>query len=128
MPYKVPTFNLLCKITAPDEIGVDAVPAGEPRLVDVPCQLTYGRRVQVASTGGTASVGVLALSMNLLVAARTDVRGPQDSVSYDLVEVPQGTGRWYRVVAVDDIGRGFSNEHRSASIYALAGQWLAPYP
>jgi len=66
--------------------------------------------------------------MNLLVPKLVDVRGPQDTVSADLVEVPAGSGRWYVVVAVDDIGKGFSNEHRTASIFALAARWVAPYP
>jgi hypothetical protein len=66
--------------------------------------------------------------MNLLLPPAVDVRGPQDTVSFDMVEVPAGSGRWYSVVGVDDIGKGFSNEHRTAAIFALAGSWVAPYP
>jgi hypothetical protein len=66
--------------------------------------------------------------MNLLVPALTDVRGPQDPVGPDMVEVPAGSGRWYQVVFVDDIAKGFSNEHRTASIFALYASWTPPYP
>jgi hypothetical protein len=68
------------------------------------------------------------MTMNLLLPAKTDVRGPQDVRSFDMVEVPAGSGRWYSVVFVDDIGRGFANEHRTAGIHAMVGQWVPPYP
>ena len=128
MAFKLPTFNLTCNISAPDVPWVAGVPTAPFRLTDQTCQLTFGRRVQVASTGGTTEVGVLTLTMNLLLPKGIDVRGPQDTVSFDMVEVPAASGRWYRVVGVDDIGKGFANEHRSASIYALERSWTAPYP
>lgn len=128
MAFRLPTFNLRCVITQPDVPLTPAIPTAPYRIVDQLCQLTYGRRAQVVSTGGTTTAGVLVLSMNLLLPKLIDVRGPQDTVSWDMVEVPAGSGRWYQVVAVDDIGKGFSNEHRSASIFALAGGWTAPYP
>ena len=128
MAFKLPTFNLLCNISQPDVVDTPGIPDPPSRIVDQPCQLTYGKRVQVASTGGTTEVGVLVLTMNLLLPAKVDVRGPQDVVTFDMVEVPAGSGRWYRVYGVDDIGRGFSNEHRTASILALAKSWTPPYP
>ncbi len=127
MPYRLPTFNLFCNITTCNVPNVPGIPTGPFRLTGQACQLTYGRRVNVASTGGTSTPGVMASSMSLLLPPLTDVRGPQDTVSFDMVEVPAGSGRWYQVEAVDDIGKGFSNEHRSASIFALAGSWVAPY-
>jgi hypothetical protein len=66
--------------------------------------------------------------MSLLLPKGTDIRGPQDSVAADNVEVPAFSGRWYRVVAVDDVGKGFSNEYRNAAIFAVDRLWLAPYP
>jgi hypothetical protein len=66
--------------------------------------------------------------MTLMVPALTDIRGPQDTVSFDMVECPLGSGRWYRVCAVDDIGKGFANEHRAALLFALPTSWIAPYP
>lgn len=128
MAFKLPTFNLKCNISQPDVAGTPGIPTAPFRLTNQTCQLTYGRRVQVASTGGTAEVGVLTLTMNLLLPKGVDVRGPQDTVSFDMAEVPAGSGRWYRVVGVDDVGKGFTNEHRTASLYALGGSWTAPYP
>jgi hypothetical protein len=128
MGYRLPTFNLLCTITQPDFPGGTVPPTFPPRITGQACQLTYGRRVQVVSTGGTVNVGVLAMTMNLLLPPGIDIRGPQDTISHDVVEVPEGSGRWYFVAAVDDIGKGFANEHRTAAIFALAGQWTAPYP
>jgi hypothetical protein len=78
-------------------------------------------------TGGTNQVGVVTLTMNLLLPALVDIRGPQDTIGADQVEVPAGSGRWYSVVGVDDIGKGFANEHRSAALVAIFGTWPAPY-
>lgn len=128
MGFRLPTFNILCNIATGPPPAAPPPPLPPFRVPNQPCQLTYGRRVQVTSTGGTAAVGVLTLTMNLLLPALVDIRGPQDTVAPDAVEVPAGSGRWYAVVAVDDIGKGFANEHRTASIYALAGFWTAPYP
>lgn len=127
MAFRLPSFNIVCNITPPDVPGVPGVPTGAPRVPLQMCQLCYGRRVNVSSTGGTGSPGVLTIAMSLLLPALTDLRGPQDSVSFDMVEVPAGSGRWYQVIGVDDIGKGFSNEHRTGAIFALAGSWVAPY-
>lgn len=128
MAYRLPTFNLVCNISNPNDADPSQPPVPPFRIEGQVCQLTYGRRVQVASTGGTGEVGVLVLTMNLLLPALTDIRGPQDLFGYDVVEVPAESGRWYRVFGVDDIGKNFANEHRTASIYALPGTWAHPYP
>lgn len=128
MAYRLPTFNLLCNIATGPATPTSVPPTPPYRIAGQTCQLTYGRRVQVIATGGTTSVGVLVQSMNLLLPPLTDVRGLQDTVGPDFVEVPAGSGRWYCVSGVDDIGKGFSNEHRTASLFALLGQWAPPYP
>ena len=128
MAFKIPNFNILCNLSQPDVANTVQIPSPPFRLQNQACQLTYGRRVNVSSTGGTAEVGVLAMTMNLLLPAGTDVRGPQDVRSFDMCEVPAGSGRWYSVVFVDDIGRGFPNEHRTAGLHAMVGVWVPPYP
>jgi hypothetical protein len=125
--YRVPSFPLKCNVWTYEFVAEGGIPAGDPRITDQECQLTYGSRVNVTSTGGTGSPGVLTLSMSLLLPPLADIRGPQDTVGPDFVECPAGTGRYYRVVAVDDIGKGFPNEHRSAQLFALGGTWVAPY-
>lgn len=127
MAFRLPTFNILCNISAPGAPGVILIPGPPFRLAGQSCQLTYGQRTQVASASGTPTQGTLVLVMNLLLPALTDVRGPQDLASFDMVEVPAGSGRWYSVIGVDDIGKGFANEHRTASIYAAFGTWTPPY-
>jgi hypothetical protein len=124
MPFQPPTFNLTCRIIT--------LSSGLTRL-DSPCNLAWGRRVNVASTGGTGDAGVLQTCMILLLPARTDIRpalpidptDPEGGVNLnDLVEVPKGTSRMYQVLTVDDIGRGFSNEHRAAVIQLIS----TPFP
>jgi len=127
MSYRLPAFPLLCNIATPPAPGVASIPTPPYRLNLVKCQLTYGRRVNVASTGGTGVPGIPLLAMSLLLPKLTDIRGPQDSVSFDMVEVPAASGRWYWTAAVDDIAKGFANEHRTAAIFALAKAWIAPY-
>jgi hypothetical protein len=68
----------------------------------------------------------------LMVQKLTDVRmATAGGVGGDYVEVPAGTGRWYQVVAVDDVAKGFTNEYRMAvcqSTNQHVGTWPFPYP
>lgn len=105
--YTIPTFNLTCNL------WTGGNPVGPPRLSPV-CNLAWGRRVNVASTGGTTTLGIPLVTMSLLLPALTDVRGPFGPSGEDACEVPAGSGRLYHVVWVDDIGKGFANEHRCA--------------
>lgn len=127
MAFVLPNFNITCAITQPDVAGVPAVPVLPPRIASQACALVYGRRVNVMSTGGTSTAGVLVQTMNLLVPAGTDIRGPQDATSFDMVEIPPLSQQWYQVVFVNDIGKGYANEHRSAALYALPMTWVPPY-
>lgn len=128
MAFRLPSFNLFCNVSTCNVPNIAGIPTPPYRLNNQACQLTFGRRVNVTTTGGTMAPGILTIAMSLLAPPFTDLRGPQDTVSFDMVEVPAGSGRWYQVVGVDDIGKGFANEHRSAAIFALAGSWVAPYP
>jgi hypothetical protein len=136
--FRVPTFNIGINIWSNLTGSQAADTAGAPRVAAVPANLAYGLRVNVATTGGTGLPGVPLLAMNLLLPALTDIRGPQHTgflvpdgitgVVGDYVECPAGTGRWYVVAFVDDIGKGFANEHRTASIFAIPGTWAPPFP
>jgi hypothetical protein len=93
----------------------------------------YGRRVQTLAILSsrlpnefTTPPGEV-MTMDLLLPAGTDIRGTQDTVGCDIVEVPAGTGRYYWSLTVDDIGKGWPNEHRIAKIVAVLGSWVAPY-
>lgn len=74
----------------------------------------------------------------LLVPAGTDI---QDTYcgqgTIDIVEVPQDTGRFYLVTAVDDTAKGYINEYRVATLIKAGrhtpwlknmADWPSPIP
>jgi hypothetical protein len=90
------------------------------RLSDVPCNLAWGKRVNTGLPISTTEGGEYSQTlMVLLVPALTDIRDAAGLVGVhpDLVVVPSGSGRWYSVMYVDDLGKGFPNEHRGAVLY-----------
>lgn len=120
--FSLPTFNLVCGIWHQPNL-----PPLPPSLT-APCNLAFSRRVQPGSLGsGGSPVGI---PVSLLLPAGTDVRAYQCATGQDYVEVPVGSGRIYAVLAVDDAGKGFANEHRVAVIVAVAtrGPWPSPIP
>lgn len=55
--------------------------------------------------------------MALLVPRGSDIRpGLGFWGTPDTVECPAGSGRYYDVLCVDDVARGFANEYRLASL------------
>jgi hypothetical protein len=120
MAFTVPQFNTLCAIRTGGSL------VGAPRL-EVLGNLAWGKRVNVSATGGTGIAGFLVMTMSLLLPAGTDVRGRQNASGPDSVEVPAGSGRFYLVTFVDDVGRGFANEHRCAELQQT-GVWPTPIP
>lgn len=131
VPYRVPNFNLFCNI-GPSAFGDNTWPPapyfGAPRLAHKPCALVYGKRVNMASSGGTDDQGFPATTMTILFPKLTDVRSVQSTDQIpDTIECPEGSGRWYGVCGVDDIGKGYANEHRVAWVQPLAGEWTVPY-
>lgn len=114
--FVVPQFPIVCNLwTGPAAVG-------PPRVAGVPCNLAFGRRTPV-QWWDWAGLGLPGIWMQLLVPARTDIRGFQSATGSDVAEVPAGSGRFYVCDFVDDIGRGFLNEHR----FALLQQSL-PWP
>lgn len=85
------------------------------------CNLTPGKRIFVAIPLTTASQKDV-ITMELLLPKLTDIRSSWNGLQADLVEVPSGSKRFYGVNFVDDIGKGFANEHRLALItYTVTG-------
>jgi hypothetical protein len=69
--------------------------------------------------------------MDLLVPAGTDVRDKFNSSGADAIECPTGSGRFYLAVYVDDMGKGFANEHRGVVLQKVGnalGFWPTPIP
>jgi hypothetical protein len=85
--------------------------------------LSPGKRTYAARDIGNLQPGLV---MELLLPALTDVRGAITG-NQDIVEVPAGSGRFYSVAFVDDVGKGFGNEYRFALIQQLA-PWPVPTP
>jgi hypothetical protein len=109
--FTVPSFPIMCNIWP-----TWTVPAGAPRVTS-PCNLSVGRAVR-AITNGWEPVEPLPLLTVLLLPPLTDVRDAANTGTVgDTVEVPAGSGRYYRVVGVDDVAKGFANEYRYATIF-----------
>lgn len=81
--------------------------------------LALGKRVapNFGSYGNSSESPASVLTM-LLIPALTDVRSRMQVADPDVLEIPSGSGRWYKAESVDDIGKGFPNEHR----YVLLAQ------
>jgi hypothetical protein len=134
--FSIPQFPLIFDFWTCTGAGFAADTAAPIRITS-PANLAWGRRVNVASTGGTGSAGILTACMTLLLPALTDVRGPADAAaaadpltgfSGDICGfLANGVPRYYQVVMVDDVGKGFANEHRAAIIFAFPGTWASPY-
>lgn len=118
--YRQPTFNLLAAVWR------NGNPTANPPDLVTPANLSPGRLVQSALSNIGTGADVIG-GMWLRVPAQTDIRDGKDAVGPDTVEVPIGSGRFYRAVWVDDIGSGFSNEHRFAELLGLA-PWPVPFP
>jgi hypothetical protein len=130
MSFSVPTFNLRCNIYTGPWLTKSI------RLTS-DCNLAYSRRQQTMAGAFSTSVDS-PLLMSLLLPAGRDVRDLSCSTVEDVIECPLGSGRWYQVAAVDDIGKGFPNEHRCAVLFAISenrygaayigSNWPTPIP
>lgn len=123
MAFVLPTFPITCEIF---DSGLPP-PAGPARISGQPCQLRAPQAnmtIIIPAAGATSSVV-------LLLPPGTDIRDPWNAPinSNDYVEAPSGSGRFYRVMFMDDIAKGFSNEHRFAVLIKVSGlPWPTPSP
>jgi len=120
MSFVIPQFPLVCAI----HTGGVPYPFGLLRSTS-PCNLAWGKRVAFFAADWGPGVPQVEGSTQLLLPAHTDIRDSSCTGDNDYVEVPSGSGRWYAVLAVDDVGKGFPNEHRVAVI-AKAYQQMNP--
>jgi len=115
MAFTVPEFPIVCNIYTGPWLGKVL------RLSDVPCNLAWGKRVNaLPQINANADLLDGTPQMTLLLPALTDVRSTIISGTGDVVEIPSGSARWYGVLAVDDIGKGFPNEHRGAYVLQIS--------
>jgi hypothetical protein len=128
MAYVLPTFNLTINVW-----HYATYFGNFPTVIPTPdftvaANLALGRRINQAFNQ----------NMWLLLPPLTDIRDGIKNVPLtphgDYVEVPAGSGRYYAVLEVDDIGKGFANEHRCAVIefnktsFPTLPDWPEPYP
>lgn len=112
MPYVLPAMPLACSIWRVIGLGKNyATPD-----VSTICNLTPGRRVTKTDIAGLSSTVDYTPSY-ILLPPLTDIRAAWNSQTEDLVEVPAGSHRFYMVMSVEDLGKGFANEHRQAVIF-----------
>jgi hypothetical protein len=108
MSFNLPTFNITCNIyTGPWSSKV-------LRISEQACNLQFGRRF--ARFNDFPIENESSQMMSLLLPPGTDIRSTAQGYSLDSVEVPSGSGRIYAVLSVDDVGKGFDNEFRVATI------------
>ena len=131
MAFTLPTFNLSVDVYTGPWLG-------KVFRLATPGNLAVSKRTMRQSEDIPApGVDQYSPVPILLVPALTDLRWTLHSPSYDVLEIPSGSGRWYAVQCVEDIGKGFPNEHRYAEVTqidqrrstAFAGcVWPIPMP
>jgi hypothetical protein len=124
MAYRLPTFNLQVNIWR------FSTPLANPPDVTSPCQLRYPGSRPAGDTD-TDEPQQRAYVMTLLLPPLVDIQdGFSPLPEGDVVEVPAFSGRYYRVEIVDDVAKGFPNEHRYAAISKADDlpPWPVPYP
>lgn len=108
--FALPVFNISCNIW---HGGLTHMPpSGVPDLV-VNGNLANGRVWHLPVwQRRLPGLGAMSMSSSILFPKGTDVRDVSTTTGPDIIECPAGTGRLYWVTYVDDIARGFGNEHR----------------
>ncbi len=120
MAFTLPNFNLLCDVYTGPWLTKTLRTAG------LPCNLAWGRRVNAFPFFDlNAQLSADSPGMIILTPALSDLRSRLTSGADDVIECPAGSGRWYLVIAVDDIGKGFANEHRAAYLTQIS-QFVDP--
>jgi hypothetical protein len=105
--FSVPVMPLSCDIyTGPWTAAV--------LRVSTTCNLGMGRRVNVSWFDQVPLSEAVGMFFQLLLPAGTDVRDLSNAITPDVAQVPAGSGRWYGINYVDDVGKGFANEYRIA--------------
>lgn len=122
MSFLAPNFNLTANVW---RNAVFVLPPPAPTLV-TPAVL-FGKHLPFSIAG--APPGKVELLIYIGVPKLTDVRGTAGGNGADEIELPAGSGRYYAVQLVDDVGKGYLNEYRVAFCLQenrVGGYW--PYP
>lgn len=118
MSFTLPTFNLTVDIYT--MAGLDTFATRVFRL-GTPGQLRGPHRMVGLFYFPIFSPAQIPGAMSLLLPPLTDVRDAANNPGWaDLLEVPSGSGRWYLAAYVDDVAKGFANEHRLVKLFKAA--------
>lgn len=115
----VPDLNIMVNVWT----GTSLPP--NPKRTSYACNLQYAKRFDARMA--VVESGSLAV-MLLNLPPHSDVRSRCCTAVSDLVEVPAGSGRYYDVLAVDDVSKGFPEEYRIAVIIQSTTVALWPIP
>lgn len=119
MSYRIPHFPLIAWAWYPPNH-----PPLVPDLVEIPCNLVGpGKR----SVGYFPHPGVVKPEWIVFLPKGTDVRDSYSQPGTHYLEIPGGSGRYYEVIIVDDVAKGFTNEYRVAYV-SKTGTWPTPIP
>jgi hypothetical protein len=110
MAFILPTFPLECDVWHAYDPAVSFYAA--PDVIKVKCNLSPGRRVMTGYAHLVPVNDYFVFPMEVLFQPGEDIRSFNNAVIPDLIELPFGTGRFYIISYVDDIAKGFANEHR----------------
>lgn len=134
MAFSTPQFNLTCDIYTGPWLTKTLRISGQA------CNLQGGRRSRVFSSGLVTPNNQVSNwgPTYLLLPPGTDVRHELLTGVDDVVECPAGSGRWYYVLFVEDVGKGFPNEFRMAEMAQISSHldavqfaglfWPVPMP
>ena len=120
--YVLPIFPVTANVWR----GNDAFPQPVP---DLATEAVLLRNEQIITVGGNQLETML-----MKFPALTDVRDAYSiGATADYIEYPAASGRYYRVLYVDDLAKGFPNQHRFAVVYKTVNPqtgalWPVPIP
>jgi hypothetical protein len=110
--FALPNFNLSCRVW--HRAGRSPAVYPSPDLT-VQCNLANGRVSHVLNSQQRLDTqNSLGASASVLFPKGSDIRDASVDRLPDAVEIPALSGRFYWVAFVDDIAKGFVNEHRWA--------------
>jgi hypothetical protein len=121
--FAIPAFNL--DVAVWHHFGTDPDHRPAPDFV-VKGNLANGRVAHLPVwQPAPPAISEQRMSSSLLIPKGTDIRDISCSGGPDVVEVPEFSGRFYWVTYVDDIAKGFDNEHRWAVLQKIYtyGRW-----
>ncbi len=122
--HALPVFPLLANVWHTGNPVTDP-----PDLANIKAELVV--TVHHRQVTGTTTQNKGNITRFIYFEKGTDVRAIWPAGFPDVVELPAGSAKYYDIVDVDDVAKGFPNEFRVAAVVVtsqVAGPWPVPYP